>query len=250
VENNCYFARAFIVNLIERKDRRRQMEAMLRRVGLDSIPGWATFFPAVRPDSPAGFPSCGARGCFMSHLEILRQAQAQNLSNVLIMEDDLEIDGRFKTHMSAFAKTLSSMDWTMVYFGHLLDLGGQTPDVCLQPTNHPIRLTHFYAVNGPHIATLVRFLEAILERPPGHPDGGPMHVDGAYITFRQRHPELVTLVANPSLGWQRSSRSDVTSRWFDETPVLREVAGLARKLSLAMRSLRPPRGSRNRERPD
>jgi hypothetical protein len=247
VNNNNYFARAYIVNLLERTDRRRQMEAMLRRIGLDALPGWLTFFPAVRPESPGGFPSCGARGCFLSHLEILRQAQAQKLENVLIMEDDLEIDVRFKTHMNAFAKTLGSMDWTLVYFGHLLELASQTSDVVLQPTNLPIQLTHFYAVNGPHIATLVRFLEAILERPPGHPDGGPMHVDGAYITFRQRHPELLTLVANPSVGWQRSSRSDVTSRWFDKAPVLREIAGLARQLAGAMGSLRRSRAPGDRD---
>lgn len=242
MDDNHYFARAYIVNLIERKDRRRQMEAMLRRVGLDAAPEWATFYPAVRPGSADGFPSCGARGCFMSHLEILKQAQAQNLKNVLIMEDDLEIDPRFKTSMDAFAKTLSAMDWTMVYFGHLLELGAHEGNVALQPTNLPIQLTHFYAVNGPHLAELIRFLEAILERPPGHPDGGPMHVDGAYITFRQRHPDNLTLVANPSLGWQRSSRSDVTSRWFDNAPVLRQIAGLARQLSAAMRSSRRPPG--------
>jgi hypothetical protein len=57
-----------------------------------------------------------------------------------------------------------------------------------------------------------------------------MHVDGAYSMFRARRPDVVTLVASPSLGGQRSSRSDITAnRWYDRQPGLRLLSGLARK---------------------
>ena len=77
---------------------------------------------------------------------------------------------------------------------------------------------------------LVDFLETVLRRPPGHPDGGPMHVDGAYCTFRNQNPEVITLVAHPNLGWQRRSRGDITPRWFDRVPVLRTLIDLARAI--------------------
>ena len=57
-----------------------------------------------------------------------------------------------------------------------------------------------------------------------------MHVDGAYSMFRARSPEVLTLAASPSLGWQRSSRSDIAAnRWYDRQPGLRTLACLARK---------------------
>ena len=63
----------------------------------------------------------------------------------------------------------------------------------------------------------VLFMEELQQRPPGHPDGGPMHIDGAYSTFRVQNPDVVTLIASPNLGWQRSSRSDVTPNWWART---------------------------------
>jgi len=48
-------------------------------------------FPAIGPDEAGGFPSIGPRGCFSSHVAILKQAKHQGLSNILIVEDDLEI---------------------------------------------------------------------------------------------------------------------------------------------------------------
>ena len=57
-----------------------------------------------------------------------------------------------------------------------------------------------------------------------------MHVDGAYSMFRMRRPDVRTLMASPSLGGQRSSRSDIaTNQWYDRTPILRGLARIARR---------------------
>ena len=51
-----------------------------------------------------------------------------------------------------------------------------------------------------------------------------MHLDGAYQTFRERNPRLITLLASPSLGFQRSSRTDIHDlRWFDRTPLVSDA---------------------------
>ena len=73
----------------------------------------------------------------------------------------------------------------------------------------PVRTTHFIGFGRAAIEALIPYLEAILTRPAGSPDGGPMHVDGAYNWFRASRPDLATWLARPQLGHQRPSRSDI-----------------------------------------
>jgi hypothetical protein len=87
------------------------------------------------------------------------------------------------------------------------------------------------AFAGHTIAPLVEFLEAIMKRPPGSPDYGPMHVDGAYGLFRLMHPELKTFAAFPTMGYQRSSLSDITpsNMLLDRSRMTGSVAALLRR---------------------
>ena len=53
-------------------------------------------------------------------------------------------------------------------------------------------------------------------------------IDGAYVWLRRTYPELATVFAD--LSYQRPSRTDIgDQKWFDRVPVLRELAGFARK---------------------
>ena len=98
---------------------------------------------------------------------------------------------------------------------------------------------HFYGVNGTVLGSFVQYLEAVLTRPAGHPEGGPMHYDGAINMFRER-TATPTLFATPSLGWKRSSRSDIApNRWYDELPLARRLIGGVRRI----RDLVKPRPS-------
>ncbi|GMW02400.1 MAG: hypothetical protein AMXMBFR84_35360 [Candidatus Hydrogenedentota bacterium] len=221
-----FFDRAYIINLPERVDRRREMDAELKKVGMLGQSAKLQYFPAVRPDDAGGFPSRSVRGCFMSHLSALKKAYTEGLSNLLIMEDDLSFEPAFVATETAIVEMLSQHDWGFAYFGHGLAIPPGTKP--MEPYHGPIVLAHFYAVNGPCLGNLVAFLEQLLTRSPGDPEGGPMHVDGAFSTFRERNPDIVTLVANPSMGGQRSSRSDIHPSWFDRIPILRSMAGLAR----------------------
>ncbi len=226
-----YFDRCYIINLPERRDRRREMEKELERAGMPPMPGRVEFFPAIRPESAGPFPSIGAHGCFLSHLGILRAAKAQGLRNVLILEDDLTFAAQFPEVEEKLLGELRETPWDFAFFGHVVEFPEVPPDRAhLEPYAGPIVTAHFYAVNGAVIDRLLGFLDALLQRPPGHPDGGPMHVDGAYSTFRQQNPDVVTLVAVPSQGWQRSSRSDIApNRWYDRWPLVRSLVALARR---------------------
>lgn len=222
-----FFDRAYVVNLPERKDRRTIMVRELEKAGMPLTANKTEIFPAIRPDDAGEFPSLGAWGCFLSHLTILKQAKEDRLANVLIMEDDLTISEQFRTDREVLVEQLRQTDWDFVYFGHI-EKTEETSPATLPPFFGPLQMTHFYGVNGKTFERLISFLEELQQRPGGHPDGGPMHLDGAYSTFRAQNPDVVTLIASPNLGWQRSSRSDIHSSWFDRVPVIKQLVAVAR----------------------
>jgi glycosyl transferase, family 25 len=213
----------YVINLERRADRRKEMQKELTRVGWN-----ATFFPAIEPPSSAGFESIGARGCFLSHLSVLKAARGACVERLVVLEDDVNFGRDFNQRWQALATELSSLDWSICYPGHaILNL---PPTLSLLSAGTSVMCSHFIAINGPALDPIVRGLESILSRPAGHPDGGPMHVDGAYSTIRAQNPVLKTYAAWPVLGYQRSSRTDVRrGRWFDRLPFAQPVIGAMRK---------------------
>ena len=200
-----------VINLAYRTDRRSEMEVQLRRIGWS-----AEFFPAVRPDEAGGFPSIGARGCFLSHLAVLKIARDRHVSKLIILEDDLNFVDGFRERWDELLATLDSVEWSIAYAGHLLvtaSVGWSTFNFVANC--HPV-YRHFMIINGSAIETLIEGLEMILVRPPGDPLGGPMHVDGAYSTLRAQNANLNTYFVSPPRGYQRSSRTDIGDvKWFD-----------------------------------
>lgn len=215
----------FVINLPDRNDRRVEMEQQLHRVG------WgAKFQHAHRPNSADGFPSIGAHGCFMSHLATLKRGLTLR-GHVLIMEDDLSfVPGFSQAWNNVYAK-LQDAEWSIFYPGHTLD---DLPDgLSMVDPSTGIVCAHFILINRSAVQTIIDGLETILSRPPGHPLGGPMHVDGAYSTIRQQNPSLRTYAASPVLGKQRSSRSDIADlKFLDRIEILRPVMNKLRRFKL------------------
>jgi hypothetical protein len=200
----------------------------LRLARLTAAPGKVEFFPGIQPKEAAGYPSPAVRGCYLSHLGVLRAAEESGLGKVLVMEDDLTISRRFILEQESLVDQLRRQPWDFVYFGHVLQVES-TPSATLVPYPGDISMGHFYGINGGIFRRLITFLEEAQHRPPGHREGGPMHLDAAYSSFRYLNPDVSTLVATPNLGWQRASASDLDYRkWFDNTPGLRGIAGLVR----------------------
>jgi glycosyl transferase, family 25 len=219
----------YVINLESRKDRRAAMETQLRRIKWD-----AQFFPAVRPPHAGDFASIGARGCFLSHLAVLKRAALQN-DHAVIMEDDLNFSRDFSSVWPATFSALQSSDWSIFYPAHVLP--DQPKGLSLLAPSQRVLCTHFMVIHKNVIATLIDGLETILSRPGGHPMGGPMHVDGAYSTLRSQNPELHTYVFSPSMGYQRPSRSDIVApAVFDRILLLRPAVSALRKLKLIVRS--------------
>jgi GR25 family glycosyltransferase involved in LPS biosynthesis len=67
----------FYINLESRPDRKKFFENQMKMVRLNAIR-----FNAIKN-------SCGAVGCSLSHLALLKYAKKNNLDHILIMEDDI-----------------------------------------------------------------------------------------------------------------------------------------------------------------
>ena len=247
-----FFDRIYIINLPSRTDRLREMMAELEKVDIPFTTGKVEVFPAIRPDSAGPFQSIGTRGAFLSHLSVLKKAQEQKLSRVLVLEDDLEFRFDFQKYESVLLDELNQQNWDLVHFGYCSKDSQLTFDLpILEPFAGAITGAQFYAVNGQTLDELIAFLETLLTRPVGHPDGGPMPIDGAFNVYRWQHSHRTRLLAVPSFGGQRSSSSDITPKWFDNLPVVSSLAKtlrnseLYRRLKRFTKYLRPHKFRRN-----
>ena len=226
------FDRVYIINLASREDRRKEMRDQLKRIGVGMTDSNVEFFEATRPDSRGEFPSIGARGCFQSHLNVLQDAKDKNYSSILIFEDDLNFSNDFLSRFADMFRELQEQSWAFFYGGYRIDTGIDRHlegCVLIQPTD-TLGCTHFLALRAPAIDIAMAHLDAMSKRSAGDILGGPMHVDGAYCWVRSSNPELNTFIANPELGYQRSSRSDIFKiRWFDRLPLLKGIVASLRK---------------------
>lgn len=224
---------ATIINLPYRRDRREEFAAQLPGIGLSLDHPQVRLFAAIRPQEAAGFPTIGTRGCFLSHLAVLKEALATGQDSVLIWEDDLDFTPDMIRRLPLLVSQLHRLPWDLFYGGyHTLPAGeAVAPGLIRADPSEVIVCAHFYALRGAAIADLVQYLEAILTRPPRDPAGGPMHVDGAISRFRADHPHYITLVTNPPIGVQRMSRTDIHALdWYDRLPLLRQASSLLRRL--------------------
>lgn len=221
-----------LINLDSRTDRLKAFKAEMTRVGM----GWDdprfSRFSAIRPAAAEGFPTIGARGCFLSHKGVLEQFLSGKGDVLCVCEDDLIFAADLAAGLAALSAGAGRTGWDILYLGHQgAGLGAKAVGrfQVLAP-DHGIKCTHFFLIKRGAAVRLAAFLDRALTRPPGHPEGGPMHVDGALSMFRAANPDLVTWVAMPPLGTQRPSRTDIHPlKLYDRLPVLRELAQLARR---------------------
>lgn len=232
------FDQVYVINLDSRPDRLREMAAQLRSIGYD-FDSRIQRFPAVKVGEPGGFRSLGAHGCFLSHLGCLERARESGARSVMILEDDVDFSPGFLQRQRLLADRLQVDDWGMFYGGG--HFGGAAPPAQsppgsgwrMVPADVLIWTTHCVSVREPWLSLVHDYLRAMLGRSAGHPDGGPMDVDGAYSWFR-RVKQVPTLMAWPEIAVQRPSSSDITPQWFDRIGglggVVRGLRALRRKV--------------------
>lgn len=193
-----------IINLPFRTDRRREMTAELESKNCPA--GKAEFFDAIRPDCTAGFPTIGARGCFLSHVTVLRNFANGSDEAMLVLEDDVKL----LDVTSTLFDEIDRVDWDIIYFGRSNKPAEKTTATLtkLEP-GEPVQGTYCYAISRDTAGKLATYMESCLTREPGDPEGGPMHADGAFNMLRQRDPSLNVFLTEPYIIGCRRSGSDV-----------------------------------------
>ncbi len=233
-----FFDRSYIINLLDRVDRRAQAEQEFFKIGIRIPNERVRFYSAERVLEKGEFPDVGARGCFNSHRNVLDLAHKDRLHNVLIFEDDVSFRSVGDEIERQILSRLQIEDWDVIHFGYLepSDSNFRGP---LMPWRKRVIGAHFYAVNGRFIAPMLQYMKECENRPCGHPDGGPMLPDGAYNHVRQVIPNLRTLLAVPNLAHQRNSRTDVhPTPIFDRIawlePAVRRARGIKHRLRMVI----------------
>ena len=222
-----------IVNLPFRHDRRKEIEGELNKIGLSFTDGSVEILSASMFTDAGNFTSAGARGCFDSHLRALKTAYNRNSKSVLILEDDCDFIDDIQNKLLHVLRHLAVTQWSIFYGGHLSN--PETVDnhsgISKIAPNESLSGAHFIAVSAKALPTLIQYLEAMRAREPGSPIGGPMHVDGAYSWFRKDYPHIETWIAEPQLGFQRPSRTDIHSlKFYDRVAGLRLMVAALRRV--------------------
>ena len=231
-----YFDKVYIINLPHRADRREEIEVQLKKVGLVFNHPKVTLFNAIKPDEAGEFPSIGAKGCFLSHLGVLKDAQLKQFEQILIFEDDLDLSKNFIEYSEKALLSLIKIDWGIFYGDYRLFETMVSDNNPTKSIGAEFRLdtTNFLGIKNSVISPLVDYFEQMLARPSGHPLGGPMHVDGAYNWFRKDFPAYTTIIATPKLGFQRSSDSDIADiSWKNRLPFIKIIKKIKKLLSNA-----------------
>ena len=147
----------FLINLVRRPERRERMQAVLKLLRLEyelfeavdgkqinesylgelqvkMLPGWR---------DPWGSRSItyGEIGCFLSHYFIWERALRDNMSRVIVLEDDIRFMPGFRGKFEAMMEEVKnlSLDWDLIYLGRKRLVKGGEPFVkgarfIVQPT--------------------------------------------------------------------------------------------------------------------
>jgi glycosyl transferase family 25 len=225
----------YLVNLPERKDRLRLAERELERVGWHIGARGVTLFSATKFSERRGFPSSSIRGAFHSHSECLRAGLRQGDRDVVLLEDDIAFASCLPKLMPSLRAELAKTAWDFCYLGHehtgeIERASSRTQHVNLVPYASPIIGLHFCIVSHRILPRLIDHLDRVALGREGDDDYGPMPIDGAFNTFRRLNSDLSTFIADPKLGWQRPSRSDITPKFFDRLEFLRPAVTALRNI--------------------
>jgi len=97
------------INLDKRTDRREQIEAELRKIGIENFKR----VPAVKHRD-------GTIGCAYSHINVLKEAIEKNYRNILVFEDDFEFMVS-KEEFWKLMKTTKDLDYDIIMLGYILN---------------------------------------------------------------------------------------------------------------------------------
>lgn len=209
--NHDLFDRVVCVNLDRRPDRWKRFQENLTSISwpFKGVERFRAIDGLVAP-TPAGWISGpGAWGCLQSHRRILEDALHDNLSSILVLEDDAFFPPEFAEEVGAFLKKVP-VDW------QCLMLGGQHIKFQERP---PVRVgsgvlrcvncqrTHAYALRGSLIRDLYQRWQSWVPKTTGHCD----HVMGPFAAKYKTYSPCDRKGRPKMLVGQAPDRSDIAA---------------------------------------
>uniref|UniRef100_A0A3P9JUZ4 Collagen beta(1-O)galactosyltransferase 2 n=1 Tax=Oryzias latipes TaxID=8090 RepID=A0A3P9JUZ4_ORYLA len=129
------FEEIFLINLKRRLDRRQRMLKTMASLGLqatsvDAVDGKALntsqlqmlgieMLPGYKDPYSGRVLTRGEIGCFLSHHSIWRQVIERDFQKVLVLEDDVRFEPRFRRRLEAIMEDVerAQLDWDLIYVG-------------------------------------------------------------------------------------------------------------------------------------
>ena len=139
-----HFERLVVISLPERAERRARLQTHLTKTHLakpDELK-WVEAVDGRKENIPSWWQSgAGAWGCRLSHLKVLRQAQQDQLENILILEDDVVFHPRSPDWLASVMPHLPT-DWGQFFLGGEYHKAPSKTKSPLLVESHGITRTH------------------------------------------------------------------------------------------------------------
>jgi glycosyl transferase family 25 len=194
------------INLDNRTDRKRDIEAEFKRLDIpsDKIVRFSAFYTS------AG----GAVGCSLSHIQALTIAKKNNWKNCLILEDDFnfiddtEFIDKIIEHFFTSFKEWDVLNLARGYYQHF----SNTNSKYIQKI-YDVSVAAAYIVNSHFYDTLLQNFHEGCEHLLREPDKDKLYCVDRYWNKLQRVSNWY--ITNPSIGYQRSGMSSITNTTCD-----------------------------------
>lgn len=193
---NDYFEKIYCVNLKRRPERWESAQKEFLKNNLQ-----VERYEAVdgKYIDPINGLKPGEVGCLLSHLNILKKCQEDNIDRVLITEDDVQFSDDLNSKFFEYQKELP--EWDILYLGAnhaLCNPYENNPPIKI--TEHVYRIlhaysTHAYAVNKSCYQYLIDHISQMTN---------PLDV-----MYSKIQRELGVYLFRPHLAWQSEGYSDI-----------------------------------------
>ncbi|KAM6921584.1 procollagen galactosyltransferase 2 [Xenentodon cancila] len=159
------FDEVFLINLKRRLDRRTRMLKTMSSLGLrvtlvDAVDGKALnssqlhdlgieMLPGYKDPYSGRVLTRGEIGCFLSHHSIWTQVVERGLQKVLVLEDDVRFEPRFKRRLQAIMDDVDrvQLDWDLIYVGRKR-MQVQQPEQSVEGVNNLVEADYSYWTLG------------------------------------------------------------------------------------------------------
>ncbi|CAG8712025.1 9269_t:CDS:1 [Racocetra persica] len=176
LNNTLGFSHIYVLNLINRRDRREKLEILEKKLNLKF-----EFFPAVSKDDENAikeveiknppYPLTSAQiACYLSHSKIYQSIIQRGYDNALILEDDVDFELNIASIISDTYRFLPS-NWDIYFIGYCdyMERLGQLVDGQSSSSPYTVRkaimpvCTHGYAISRAGVLKLVENLHPMSE---------------------------------------------------------------------------------------